>query len=940
MDSLPSGFLGQDPSSIPDPAAASAQTEKTGTSRKKSKSSEAQSKTGHLPATSKTKLPKSVSEQDSDSSATSAKTSASFADRLPPLKPGERYLDYGKLLKGKTAKAGSNEQFKAVHRDFYLNQAMHLAMIDRVKDPALKEKLELGVMRGYAKAAKVGKENALALGMQTSPFVHRNDEYHRSSPGNTLIARLHGAYAEAMELDLNDQDFRLVDSPLVMEVLNRHLPNPGLDLTIDSTDKFKGLIDKLLTDAKKGDYPINDLLIDCTGLFPGDKEPKEIKDLARELEKVVLDKVSDFAKTNPDVDIKELQDKLLNKMHIVAVTEFKGQSVLLLPHFLDNPKVIQNNDHKQFISDEKFLGHKVFMADLRGYITGAGFVTSPDQARKAWLAVKDFHEIMDSANLFLAELATSGTTIPEVAKSCKDLVANPVFQTFRDLGKAKDAPPYLQVMPEATMLLLEGLTKINRKDGGIDKVFKENGINDLLQVSYFRVVNAAREAILRKDDQIAFNNQIELMHNEIQMILSIVEPYHPGDLEKAVLDKLSKGRNAVIPRGYRKPHVHLKASAMHAMASAIAGVERQKGTNQLNVVALKDCYYETAGSKDYGMLDRSQAHSLAVLDGDAFNAGGIDKAFAGTQVKTPIDLFVCEFHHNISVSRTDYKPENITAQLKAMAQKGMLADPCTIMIDTTINLERADDVHKFLADPDIKNMVDDGKLNIVLVRSAQKFDMLGMDNYYGGISICINDPAKFSEFNKRMDDPQDQLTDINYQGLAHMQAHGKNSIDKYRQGIMENTQRLYSMLPQNAVYQKGTHNLMQISRIEDERVVFLDIKFPDLPKAAQAFEDRLKQFALQEGLPLTTRASFGFANTNYTSIGDEKKRLNPGLEDPKQLERYAAFFEAAQKTVEHVMKHHSKAAGNLSDSKNQALIDGKLAEKMAEMKISKPKATA
>ncbi|CRX38982.1 hypothetical protein [Estrella lausannensis] len=933
MDNLPSGFLGSSATPIHGPASPSVQSDKTAD---KGKSSETGSKTGHLPSTSKTKLPKTVSQQDASSKATGAKTHATFAEALPQLKPGEKYLDGEKLLKGRTAKEGSREQFKAIHRDFYLNQAMHLAAIEKATDPALKEKLELGLMRGYAKAAKVGKENAEALGIQTSPFVQRDNEYHRSSPGNTLVARLHGAYAEAMELDLNDQDFRLVDSPLVMEVLNRHLSNPGLDLAIDSPAKFKGLVDQLLADAKNGNYPANKLLIDCTGIFPATKEPKEIKDLAQELEKVVLEKVSAFAKQNPEVDITKLQG-MLKQLYVVAMTEFKGQSVMLLPHFLDNPRTIQNDEHKRFVTSQKHTERNEFIGQLRGFITGAGFVLSPDQARKAWLAVTDFHEIMDNANLFLAELATSGTGIPEVAKSCRDFVANPVFQSFRDLGKAQDAPPYLQVMPEATMLLLEGLAKIHPTDGGIDKVFKDNGIGDLLQVSYFRVANAAREAILRKDDQIAFNNQIELMHNEIQMILSIVEPYHPGDLEKAVLDKLSKGRGAVIPAGYDKPHVHLKASAMHAMASAIAGVERQKGTNQLNVVALKDCYYETADSKDYGMLDRSQAHSLSFLDGDAFNKGGIDQAFAGANVKLPIDLFVCEFHHNISMSRTDYKPENITAQLKAMAQKGMLADPCTIMIDTTINLEKADDVRQFLSDPDIKKMVDDGKLNIVLVRSAQKFDMLGMDNYYGGISVCINDPVKFSEFNTRMDDPQDQLTDINYQGLTHMQTHGGDSIDKYRQGIMENTQRLYSMLPEKAVYQEGTHNLMQISRIEDERVVFLDIKFPKLPKAAEAFESRLKEFALQEGLPFTTRASFGFANTNFTSIGDEKKRLNPGLEDPRQLERYAAFFEAAQKTVESVMKHHSKAAANLNDSKNKDLIENKLSDKLAELKIPKPK---
>ena len=95
---------------------------------------------------------------------------------------------------------------------------------------------------------------------------------------------------------------------------------------------------------------------------------------------------------------------------------------------------------------------------------------------------------------------------------------------------------------------------------------------------------------------------------------------------------------------------------------------------------------------------------------------------------------------------------------------------------------------------------------------------------------------------------------------------------------------------------------------------------------------------MEEGLPYTTRASFGFANTNFTSIGDEKKRLNPGLEDAKVMKRYGAFFEAVQKEVDGVMKSKKKSVKHLDDPASAGIVDAKLAEKLEGLKVKKPKA--
>jgi len=70
-----------------------------------------------------------------------------------------------------------------------------------------------------------------------------------------------------------------------------------------------------------------------------------------------------------------------------------------------------------------------------------------------------------------------------------------------------------------------------------------------------------------------------------------------------------------------------------------------------------------------------------------------------------------------------------------MHKQQLLSDRCTILIDNTIDLENSDQLKEFFNNVIIKDLILDGKLNVVLLKSAQKFDMLGMDNYYGEFSL-------------------------------------------------------------------------------------------------------------------------------------------------------------------------------------------------------------
>ena len=504
----------------------------------------------------------------------------------------------------------------------------------------------------------------------------------------------------------------------------------------------------------------------------------------------------------------------------------------------------------------------------------------------------------------IATLATkSKDSVLETFPSYQDFLDSPIVTRFLHLSTTlltsplgetspfldKKIPPYLKIMTVATVDLLRGFIDSFATAGGIHTFFKEHGLQDLLNTFYFRIHNAMANAILYQNNPTKFFNEIELIHQEIQNILCIVQPYDESSFPKAMIDKLTSGDPPVIPSELGSPKVHLVSSGMHAFSSILGAVEKEKKSKEINVAVLRDSYYETAGT-----LEKAKEYNLFQLNGDDFSKG-IRAAF--DKPPKPIDLFVCEFHHNVSVTRQSYRKEDLLGQIKAMHAEGMLAKKCTIAIDTTINLEQSSDFRELLNDPDIKQLIQEGALNIVLFRSAQKFDMLGMDNYSGGISISINNGSSFADFNSRLADPSDQLRGLSYQGLTHLNLHGSEAIENYRMAIMNNLQLLYSQLPPEAIWQADSLNPMQISEILDKEVVFLDIKFPKTPGISKFFLKKMTEFALAKGLTLTSRASFGFITSNIVSISEGKLRFTPGLDSEESLTKYADFFLAVQQTL-------------------------------------------
>ncbi len=745
---------------------------------------------------------------------------------LYSLKENEIYYDEYNLISG----GGRTNKISPQLNSWFVAYA--LININREKlSIEMQQELDFIAFQIYSKVAPHSYDS-MRLGIQVTPQHIPDDQYHRLA--NLFLRDLNEEYKN--DMDLINADVYLIDSLLFKEVIKRYFDY----VEIENDDQVKQLIDDIL-------------------LFPQLFLQDTVVDLSKVCNKENLQKFKDVA----DLRIKIFNDerpnekksmKNLSKLKPIVFDKYLNENLILAPKI----KGIHNINFSEALSD-------------------TGFCLTPDHAKKAFLKINPLSREFVTE----AKLSTAGNTIPTLFKDVQEFANSSVLQKFKNLADNVDAPPYLKIQAKSTAELLKGLSAFD-----LEAKF-ENEMKDLLQISYFIMINAMNEAIFYKDDFINFNNQIEVIHQVLQSILELTQPYNVGDFSLAKIDNL-KNHN-IIPQEIENPKVHLKASGMRALSSVVSAIERQINSKCLYIAVLKDSYYESVNALKHGIF-----HKCVQLNGDIFKK---DSKGAMQEIKNPIDLFATEFHHNISaaidsfypsenkVGRLDYSPENVNDQIKAIINfnKG---HPLNVVIDHTIGLEYSDEMRQLLSDEIIQNSIKNGILNLVILKSAQKFDMFGQDNYYGGIITAYNNSTYFQEFNNRMNHELDQLKGFNYQGLTHIQKFAGSSIDEYQKAIADNNSKLYKKLEEKGVKFGEYDGVVKIAKNSDVNTPFIHIEGVDLEK--------LKKYAIKNNLPLTYRASFGFVTSNISEIY-ETLRFNVGLESEEIIEKYAIFLANAQK---------------------------------------------
>jgi len=851
----------------------------------------------------------------------------------------ETGLGQNKLVEPLETPETGRKQILKGHQEWYLGQAVLMdayrkleEQLKETTDPKEKatfqetqNRLALAMLQSYSKAAGLQTRGVDKLssnpttkkehrGIQTTP-VFDGERYHRSAENNPLVDLLREKTAK--DLGVNQNLIKIANDPSIKEVVRRNFPlmtkeGERAPTELSSEEELTNNLILLKNAILKGQTIDNIFTLDLSALYKKimDTEgncQKAMDELTNKVEKMLMQSIEGLTKAQQEAVIKSLH----NRLQPVVFHEHKGMEVVMaLPLFKGTTNEFMETEYHKFMAEGGHDGAKLESAMME-----SGTRVDPIAAKEALLKLSSPLDLLKEIGIQPTTLATVGkvdvtdlknkqtsidSSIPGVVPSLSVLMEQPVWSKFKDLAKdmPEPVPPYIKIYTAATFDLLNGLENLLKDKGGIDQAFEDRGIKEVLQIAYYRLINAAQSAIFHKDDMLAFLNDIELMHDQMQMVLAITQPYEQDvDLEESIQRSLA----TTIPEKY-KPIVRHKASAMHSLSSVFSSIEQLKGPeNPVQVLTLKDNYYESSGAKGFdGAVQHAKAFKSTTLDGQKLEKEGsmTTAVYEDEQAPEPgsLDLYVCDFHHNISVQSNEYHVEDLIKQIDELYAQNIPSDTFTVAVDCTVDFIASTDNQALVAH--FQEKIDAGTLNIVLFRSAQKFDMLGMDNYYGGFTVTINngDEGPFEAFNQRMKRDDDQVGGLAHQGMAHTMEHGAEHTDAYRKALMDNTQYLYKELVSAGMGNKNSP--IYIAKTTDPNAVFLDIQFPDAAQSQYpgSFYYALLNWGQRNNLALTTRQSFGFATSNLTMV-PPKLRLNPGLEDKKSMNEYVRFFKESAEVL-------------------------------------------
>ena len=634
----------------------------------------------------------------------------------------------------------------------------------------------------------------------------------------------------------------------------------------------------------------------------------KIKNLLRQISFSSISKFIENNKKNKSIIIRNIDDKMrLFDKHVFLASSIKvgGQSVLYVAKL-----VLDSNDNPQPIKDkfiDKYIRHQTYKN---------GFTTAPHQLAENWSTQTNKpYELFKHLLPKIPNVKFNGDYQLADVPTVRAMLDHPIAQQFVNISQhAEDKPLYLTILTNTTCALLEGLDEIN-----VSQILANRSLSDLNYLSNNRILAAMQEAVKVQQSPIAFLNAMHIIHAEIANQLAIARPYTKKTFSQTMattqsplsLDETDRYDISNNTMQYMDFHPTnwldgvvlspiAKNSGTRCLSSIVSACEalkiKKSQTKKLNILLQSKNFFELNDQI------RITAHNEAIINTDHFDVD-LD-TMVNQPVNQPIDLYVCEFHHNTTEGCDFYREEPVSEQINAIFKKKMAGYPLTVAIDVTLIAPNQNKVEELLMEQ--KSRIESGELNVILYRSAQKFDMLGMDNYNGGFAWRLNNPdnnLSINEFNRTIDNVGlADLTQTSFQGLTHLQKFATKHLQQYRQTSIDNTKRLSQRIPSavsfpnSMLLSSGSRDTaISIAHSEDNAHFFLDIlinepctkKNQELQtKVHNAFQERIINDDDFNGI---IRGSYGFPITSLCRVPG-KLRLAIGLDSDRDMEKYVKFF--------------------------------------------------
>lgn len=430
--------------------------------------------------------------------------------------------------------------------------------------------------------------------------------------------------------------------------------------------------------------------------------------------------------------------------------------------------------------------------------------------------------------------------------------------------------PYIHILGFTTLCLLKGLM-LDTPSEKWAQAMAHDDTRALLQLTLFKIHQALANAEIN-DDFHKFATEIELLHCEITVLFELLKPY-----DDRSFSELAKEKWEGVP-GPLKPHVKagLGKTSMNVAASVLSAIRKE---GSLSVAYQQSVYYEQP------QMFGSQKELEVVLKDEKTEK---------------VDVLFCMFHPNVDIEpeRTHYKVEDVSGNIRRVLAAKPKTEHLTVALDVTFNTQNCERVQALLAE--YQDEILSGKLNFLIYRSGQKYDLLGMDNYYGSPYFLVNNGASdWQGINDISNDPAIKTDRLTHNWFYLSTKYALKGIELYKREVFKNAHKMLQLIP--SVLMPKNEGVAQFARVStvdpDVNLSFVDIKILGKMHNARSWAHVLNMYKIfsENGLITHRRASIGFFYANFNIIPDHPGsttfRINPGL-NPADVPVMGKFFES------------------------------------------------
>jgi hypothetical protein len=360
--------------------------------------------------------------------------------------------------------------------------------------------------------------------------------------------------------------------------------------------------------------------------------------------------------------------------------------------------------------------------------------------------------------------------------------------------------------------------------------------------------------------------RLEQVHADVAALLEILIAYTLDDFSKIYRDLVAIPDSLKALAAYG---IHI--SGMNSLTGIIKAVEKDSGA--VHAIYGENTYYECAKALEKLAQSSSRADTAREEEWKRAN------------------LLIAQANPALRIEIQDegYKVEKIEEMVrKCLSSRTGI--PLTLVLDGTLDFIASSKVTKILEE--FSKEILEGALTVAVIRSGNKFDLLGMDNYCGAPFFLIQNGKPSFDF--LFTDPAMQCDPLSLNWFCLAYRYAASELERYKKQIFTNTRSLLDKVPKTLKLQSTSYRVIPMASEIDPSFVDIKIAGPfHKIKASGLVLPLLLIESMEKEQPIFNRPSLGFYHPNATVIfGEECStiRLTLGL-DPAQVDVFIKCLE-------------------------------------------------